>query len=204
MSDTMTLEREQTAQTATHGTGTLTIGGTNYRQDSKGNLVPEGNIRSEDLLQDQTVRSIMAFALSLNAQIERFRDHTMFDLGAFDALLAEKFGAKIGGAKGNRTYQTFDGLMKIQVQVSDLTDFGPELQAARSLVEECIRDWSTDAREELQTLIGGAFQTDKEGQISKSRLFMLFNREIKDERWKRAMDAVRQSIRVTGLTVGRQ
>ena len=66
------------------------------------------------------------------------------------------------------------------------------------MVEECIRDWSTDAREELQTLIGGAFQTDKEGQISKSRLFMLFNREIKDERWKRAMDAVRQSIRVTG------
>jgi hypothetical protein len=42
--------------------------------------------------------------------------------GDFDALIAQEYGAKIGGAKGNRTYQSFDGLMKVQVQVAEAAD----------------------------------------------------------------------------------
>ena len=178
--------------------GVTIVNGREFMADAKGNLVPVANIKPEDKLQDTTVREIMAFAVDLNAQITRFRDHTMVDLGAFDALLSEKYGAKIGGAKGNRTYQTFDGLMKVIVQVSDLISFGPELQAAKTLIDECLTEWSADSRQEIQAVITRAFNTDKEGQINKSELFMLLRLEIEDARWNRAMDAIRASIRITG------
>lgn len=178
--------------------GLIEVNGRMFMEDAKGNLIPEANIKAEDKLQDQTVRKIMGFALDLNAQLERFRNHTMVDLGAFDAILAEKYGAKIGGKKGNRTYQTIDGKMKIVVQVADLIDFGPELQIAKALIDECVTEWSADSRTEIQTIITRAFNTDKEGQINRAELFKLLNLDINDDRWVRAMEAIRGSIRVTG------
>jgi len=192
------LEQTKVVPIAHPAIGVVDVGGRQFMGDAKGNLVPVANIRPEDLLQDQTVRKVMEFALDLNAQITRFRDHTMVDLGTFDALLAEHYDAKIGGAKGNRTYQTFDGLMKVQVQVSDLVAFGPELQIAKSLLDECLNEWAADSRQEIQAVITRAFNTDKEGQINKSELFMLLRLHIQDDRWKRAMDAIRNSIRITG------
>ena len=80
--------------------------------------MPVANIRDEDKLQDQTVRKIIAFALDLNAQIARFRDHTMVDLGEFDAILSEEYGAKIGGEKGT-LYRCVNGKLSIMVGGSE-------------------------------------------------------------------------------------
>ena len=178
--------------------GVVVINGREYIPDAKGNLVRAEMVKPQHKLEDETVRKIMAFALDLNQQIARFRNHTMVDLGTFDALLAQEYGAKIGGAKGNRTYQTFDGLMKVQVQVADQIDFGPELQIAKRLVDECLNEWSADSRPEIQTLVSDAFDTDKEGKINRAKIFMLLRHSIEDERWIRAMDAIRDAMRVTG------
>lgn len=178
--------------------GVTIINGREFFTDARGGFVPLNVVKAQHKLEDETVRKIMAFALDLNAQIARFRNHTMVDLGTFDALLAQEYGAKIGGAKGNRTYQTFDGLMKVQVQVADQVDFGPELQVAKKLVDECLNEWSADSRPEIQALVSDAFDTDKEGKINRSKIFMLLRHSIEDERWQRAMDAIRDAMRITG------
>lgn len=169
-----------------------------HRQDARGAYVPEEMIKPVDLLIDDTVRNIMGFARDLSAQIGRFRGHTFDDIGSLQALVDEKYGATLGGKKGNLTLTTFDGLMKVQVQVADQLDFGPELQAAKKLVDECLMDWSSDARSEIRALVTRAFQVDKEGKINRAEIFMLLRVAIEDERWVRAMDAVRDSIRVIG------
>lgn len=174
------------------------VGGRDFMKNAKGDLVAVANIKPADKLQDETVRKIIGFALDLSAQIDRFRSHTMVDLGSFDALLEQEYGAKIGGKKGNRTYQTFDGLMQVKVQVADQIDFGPELQIAKSLLDECMIEWTADSRPEIQSIITRAFNTDKEGQINRAELFMLLRLDIEDERWSRAMEAIRNSMRVTG------
>ncbi len=178
--------------------GITIVNGREYMHDAKGNLVPAVNIKPEDRLEDEMVRKIIAFAIALSAQITRFRDHTMADISSFDQLLAQEYGATIGGKKGNKTYQTFDGLMRVQVQVADQIAFGPQLQVAKGLIDECLNEWSVESRPEIQTIVTRAFNTDKEGQINKSELFMLLRLEIDDTRWKRAMEAIRASIRVTG------
>lgn len=178
--------------------GITIINGKEYMTDAKGGYIPLAMVKPQDKLQDETVRKIIAFALDLNAQIARFRGHSMTDLGDLDALLAQEYGAKIGGAKGNRTYQTVDGLMKVQVQVAELIDFGPELQIAKSLIDECLNEWSADSRPEIQAIVTRAFNTDKEGKINRAEIFMLLRHQIEDVRWQRAMDAIRDAMRVTG------
>ncbi|RVL51072.1 DUF3164 family protein [Sinorhizobium meliloti] len=179
-------------------TGIVKVNGRDYMPDAKGNLVPVEAIKPADKLEDETVRKIIGHARGLSAQIGRFKQHTFDDLGDFEALLAQEYGAAKGGAKGNKTFMTFDGLMKVQVQVQDYIDFGPQLQIAKGLVDECLNEWSADSRPEIRAIVTRAFNTDKAGQINRAEIFMLLRLDIEDERWKRAMDAIRDAMRVVG------
>lgn len=178
--------------------GIVLVEGEDYMRDGKGALVPASLIKPQHLLEDQTVRKIAGYALALSAQIARFKEHTFDDIGAFEAILAEDYGTSVGGPKGNKTLMSHDGLFKVQVQVADCIDFGPQLQVAKELVDECLNEWAADARAELRAIVTRAFNTDKQGQINRSEIFMLLRLDIKDPRWVRAMDAIRDAMRVVG------
>lgn len=179
--------------------GVTTVKGKAYLTDARGALVPVELVKPQHKLEDELVRKIVAFARDLSAQVGRFRGHTMTDLGEYDALLDQEYGGRPRqSVKGNRTYQTFDGLLKVQVQVSDTVDFGPELQIAKGLIDECVTEWSDDARPEIRAIVTRAFNTDKEGQINRADIYMLLRLDIEDERWRRAQDAIRDAMRVVG------
>lgn len=178
--------------------GIVVVNGREHMADAKGRLVPIETIKPADKLQDETVRKIMTYARDLSAQVARFKVHTFDDLGAFEALLAQEYGSKVGGAKGNKTFMSFDGLQKIQVQVQEYIDFGPQLQVAKNLIDECLNEWAASAGAELRTIVTRAFNTEKAGQINRSEIFMLLRLDIADERWKRAMEAIRDAMRVVG------
>jgi hypothetical protein len=178
--------------------GVTNVNGKPYMADAKGALVPLEMVKPADKLEDEIVRKIMGYAGDLSTQIARFRGHTMTDLGEFDALLDQEYGVKKGGKKGNRTYQTFDGLKKVVVSVADFIDFGPQLQVAKTLIDECLNEWSADSRPEIRAIVTRAFNTDKEGQINRSEILMLLRMQIEDERWLKAMSAIRDAMRVTG------
>lgn len=178
--------------------GIIIIGGKPMMEDAKGRYVPVANVKPADKLTDQTVRKIIEFARDLSSQIARFKGHTYDDIGTLLALIAGQYGEEKGGAKGNLSLITFDGRLKVTVKVADQLAFGPELQAAKQLVDACLAEWSDGSRDELVTVVNRAFQVDKEGLINRAELFMLLRVEIKNERWQAAMDAVRDSIRVIG------
>lgn len=178
--------------------GRVTVDGKDYMPDAKGKLVPVELIAPLELLEDETVRKIAGFGLALSEQVERFKGHTFEDLGDYDAVAAQEYDAKKGGAKGNKTYMSFDGLWKVQVQVSDYVEFGSQLQIAKELIDECLNEWAADSRPEIRAIVTRAFNTDKAGQINKSEIFMLLRLEIEDGRWQQAMRAIRDAMRVVG------
>lgn len=176
----------------------VTIGGQTYLPDAAGRLTPVEMIKPQHLLEHELVRKVMGYAVAISAQVSRFKGHTFEDLGSFDALLEQQYGLTSRGRKGNRTYSTYDGLMAIELRVADQIDFGPELQVAKGLLDECLNEWAAEARPEIRAIVTRAFNTDKEGQINRSEIFMLLRLEIEDERWQRAMAALREAIRVIG------
>ena len=78
--------------------------------------------------------------------------------------------------------------------LGDLIEFGPELQAAKLLIDECLTQWSADSGVEIRALVNRVFQVDKEGQINRAELFMLMRTHIEDERWARAMEAIKSIL----------
>lgn len=169
-----------------------------YMADAKGRLVPESLVKGADKLQDQTVRKLMGYADDLSATIARFKGHVFDDVGAFLALIAEQYGATRGGTKGNITLTSFDGLQKVQVAVADHMSFGPELQVAKGLIDVCIAEWAEGVNVNIRALVEHAFRVDKEGQVSRDGIFALRRVAIEDDRWKQAMTAIADSIRIEG------
>ena len=178
--------------------GRQVVGETEFMADAKGGLVPVALIKPQHLLEDELVRKVMGHAMALSDQVARFKEHTFDDLSGFEALLAQEYGSTFGGAKGNKTLTSHDGLYQIKVQVADNVVFGPELQIAKTLVDECLNEWAAGARDEIRAIVTRAFNTDKEGQINRAEIFMLLRLEITDARWTRAMTAIRDAIRIVG------
>lgn len=176
----------------------IEVAGSPYMRDARGALVPADLVRPSDKLEDEVVRKVMSFALALSAQVARFKAHTFTDLGEFDALLAQEYGLTKGGPRGNRSYTSYDGLMRVSVRVADLIDFGPQLQTAKALMDECLNEWAADARPEIRAIVTRAFNTDKEGQINRAEIFTLLRLDIADPRWQDAMRAIREAMRVVG------
>ncbi|MGY2732371.1 DUF3164 family protein [Sphingomonas sp. UYP23] len=178
--------------------GAINVGGTPYLSDAKGNLVPLASVKAADLLMDETVRAIVANAREVSAVVANLKSQTFQSVGDLQALIAQDYGAIIGGKKGNITLTSFDGRQKVQVQVADLLEFGPELQPAKALIDECLTEWAVGSAMELRALVNRVFQVDKDGQINRAELFMLLRVEIQDDRWTRAMKAIRDSMRIIG------
>jgi hypothetical protein len=167
-----------------------------YRKDAKGRLIPVESIKQIDLERDSLVMEIIAKALDVNKMLAQFKATVFADIQAFIELSGERYGAKVGGAKGNVSLTTFDGRYMIKRAVSDTLTFDEGLQAAKALIDECVHEWTEGARSEIRTLINDAFNVDKEGKISTGRILSLRRLEIKDEKWQQAMNALSESVRV--------
>jgi len=87
------------------------------------------------------------------------------------------------------------------VQVADHIDFGPELQIAKGLDDECLNEWSAEARPESRAIVTRAFNTDKAGQINRSENFMLLRLDISDARWLRTLAAT-DAADLAAMTAG--
>lgn len=167
-----------------------------YRQDAQGRLVPEATIKPIDLHRDALVLGVHTQALEVAGIIATFKQAVLGQVDAFVQESADRFGARMGGSKGNLTFTTFDGKLKLVVAVQETLVFDERLQVAKQLVDECIRGWSEGSRPEIITLVADAFRVDKAGNISAGRILGLRRLEIKDRKWEKAMKAISESVSV--------
>ncbi len=178
--------------------GQVEVAGKIYMINAKGGLDPVETVKASDQLQDEVVRKIVGYALPLEAQIGRFKQHSFDDVDAYIDLLAQQFKTKPRGTKGNLQLTSYDGLLKVNIAVADNIVFGPELQIAKQLFDECVTEWSADSNPHIRALITRAFNTDNQGQVNRAELLSLTRVEIDDERWNRAVQAIREAQRVIG------
>ncbi|SHI74752.1 DUF3164 family protein [Halodesulfovibrio aestuarii] len=169
-----------------------------YMENAQGHLVPVEQIKPVDLARHELVMEKVDKAKAMQDELAALKGEIMNDVETFVSLSAEQYGVKIGGQKGNVSLVSYDGQYQIKRQISEHLDFDERLQAAKSLVDECLKDWTEGSPGELRAVVNDAFQVDKEGKINVGRILGLRRLQIMDERWKRAMEAISDSIRVTG------
>jgi hypothetical protein len=167
-----------------------------YMQDAKGSLIPIDMVKEIDKLRDSLVKEIAQKAAEMSSVLEGFKKKSMDDIEAFIDLSAEKYGVAMGGKKGNVTLTSFDGSLKLIRAMADKIVFDERLQVAKSLIDECIHEWTKETRSEIKTLIDTAFEVDKEGKINTGRVLGLRRLDITDPKWLKAMEAISDSITV--------
>lgn len=173
---------------------------TGYRKNAQGYLVPEDLIRPVDKLRDDVVLDIVEAAKVLRQAMIDFKTASMQKIGDFTDLSSKEYGVEYGGTKGNVTLPSFDGQFKIMRAVGDHRVFDERIQAAKKLIDDCVIAWSDGANDNLKALVDHAFRVNKQGRIDVNEVLGLRQVEIDDARWQEAMDAIADSIRVTGTS----
>lgn len=169
-----------------------------FRRNARGHLVPLDQIKEIDRLRDDLVQSVIAKVKALQAEMRRVKAEISSEVEAFLELSAREYDTTYGGKKGNVTLASFDGQYQVKRAVADHLAFDERLQVAKELIDQCIHEWTAGSRSEVQALVEHAFQTDKEGKISTARVLGLRSLNIQDEKWQQAMQAIMDSIQVTG------
>ena len=169
-----------------------------YRQNANGDLVLIENIEPIDLLRDELVNSIADRSKEMSGQLSIFKTDALDEIQAFVATSAERFKAKMGGTKGNLSLFSFDGRYKVQVANQDYITFDERLQVAKALIDKCIKKWSEGSDPKIMALVNDAFQVDKAGNVNIRRVLGLRSLDIDDKDWKKAMDAISESVQVMG------
>ncbi|CAL4866701.1 hypothetical protein MMA231_00945 [Asticcacaulis sp. MM231] len=173
--------------------GVVEHGGRKYMRLANGGLQLVENIRPQSLLQDQVVRKLIAEAKALSGKVQTFRDHALDEVETFVDVLNERYGAKRGGEKGNVSLVTVDQTMKVERSIGEFIDFGPELESARALFNECVQEWGEFAKAELVSMVNRGFQLSK-GKVNRSALLGLLQVQSEDQRWKDAQLALQEAI----------
>jgi hypothetical protein len=75
------------------------------------------------------------------------------------------------------------------------------MEVAKTMVYDCIRAWSKGADDHLLAIVDRVFSPGRNGQIKTADVLDLLRLDINDNRWEAAMQAVRDSILVTGSAV---
>ena len=169
-----------------------------YKRNAAGHLVPIDSIKEIDLARDEFVADVARKAAEVSAILRDFKAKLGDDIQAFLELSAERYGADLGGARGNLNLTSFDGRFKVCRCVADRIEFNEQLQAAKALVDECLREWTKAGDPRARAVIEQAFQTDKKGNINIKRILGLRQLKIDDDKWLMAMKAIGDAVTVTG------
>lgn len=166
-----------------------------YWQNANGDLIAEANIKDIDKLRDSLVKTLFSKARSNSATLAEFKNESLDEVAAFVSTSATEYNVELGGKKGNVTLYSFDGKYKIQRSMADSVVFDERLQAAKALIDECTTRWLQGANANLAAIVNGAFQVDKEGEVSTSRVLGLRQLKIDDAQWNQAMQAIGDSMK---------
>ncbi len=167
-----------------------------YWQDANGSLVPVAKIKDIDKDRDTVVRDLVEGAKAVSAHLVAFKLVAMQGVHEFVERSLAQYDVQHGGKKGNITLVSFDGRYKIVRAMQDAVTFDERLQAAKALIDECVKAWSKGSNDNIKVLVNNAFQVDKQGSVNTGRILNLRTLKIADEKWLRAMQAISDSMKV--------
>ncbi len=160
----------------------------------KGHFIPVSAISVPKQLESELVERLCSQARENSQWMKMFKADAISEVDSFRDLLADNYEVTRGGKKGNLTLHSYDGRFRIVKQRSEHVGFGPELQIAKQLIDQCINEWSEGANENLRIIVNRAFEVDKKGKISTARVLELRTYKIDHPDWIKAMEALSEAV----------
>ncbi len=169
------------------------IDGVVFREDSRGALVPETSIKPQDILKDDLVEESAAKIIALEGEMRKVKNEVLEAIRTYIDLIGEKYGVKLGGQKGNIQLVSLDGKTKILISISERISLNENVIAAKELIDQYLEDAIKGSSADIKQLVTSAFRV-KQGSLDARSILRLRQLNIEDERWRKAMDIIADSI----------
>jgi len=167
-----------------------------YMKNGMGHLVPVEQVRTIDKLRDEIVRRMIGGAKMLAKHRAQYQEECFGMVTDFVELAAAEHGVTLGGEKGNIQLTSYDGTMRV-IRANDYQiTFTEGMTAARKIILDCVEKWTEGANKNLAALVQKAFEVDKDGHLSASKILGLYQYDIVDDEWSRAINIIRESVQV--------
>ncbi len=160
----------------------------------EGAKMPINKIKPADLARHNLVNNIVGETKAAQELLKKHKEDTLLKIYEFLDEVAKQYGTTYGGTKGNVTLTSYDQKMKVVISKNEQIAFTEQLAIAEKLVGECLEDWSDGANENLVAFVKTAFHRTKEGGVSVGKMLGLLRLEIKEDKWQRAMLALKDSM----------
>lgn len=168
-----------------------------YTLLGNGTMVPTSSILEVDKERSLVVEKLCLAAQKQSRDLTMFKAESMTTVQEFVRASLETYGVAHGGKKGNITLNTLDGKYRVVRSIQESIVFDERVQAAKALIDECIQLWSKGSNDHIKALVMKAFNVDKANKINTNEVLSLRTLDIKDDKWKLAMEAISASIQVT-------
>jgi hypothetical protein len=176
------------------------IDGKYYLKNARGGLDPECIIPAIDLLRDETVEEVMREAFQLQRLVQFKRDELFERVSAFLEVSKQEHDANYGGAKGNVTLTSYDGLLQVKISIGEHRTFNEKIQTAKSLIDEYLGEITAggDVSADIKVIILEFFNVGKHGKVDLNLLNRMKRWEITHPKWKAGIDAIDKAVDVIG------
>ncbi len=164
--------------------------------NAMGDVVPVKYVPKYDRARDAVVKKIHARFVKARAALEALVVDCLKDI---DSLKAFKDSGAMGGAKGNISLTSFDGLVTIQVKQNYCIRLDERVIKARELMFDYAKKIAGQVEGNdgaaLLEIIKGAFEANKQGALPYAKVLGLLKLNINAPAWVEAKQLLTDAIK---------
>lgn len=170
--------------------------------DAKGFIErPDGSQIHYDKLEPQkqvehdVVSSLFERAVLISKELATFKQTAIGEMIAARVMMLHDHGVKKGGNEGNLTLRSACGRMMAKMSVSKHVTFGPELEAAKALIDEFLEaELAKGGSDFIREIVEKVFKVNAKGRIDTGGILGLREHRFDDPIWSNAMLAIDEAI----------
>ncbi|MGR3760919.1 DUF3164 family protein [Roseobacteraceae bacterium NS-SX3] len=129
-----------------------------------------------------------------NERLVSLKKRALREMIAYRDMMLEDYGIKVGGSEGGFSLKSLCGTRKVEMSVAKHVSFGPELVAAKELLDEFLNQELEGSSDVIREIVTSAFKLNAKGRLDTSGILGLKKHRFDNPTWTRAMDAIEDAV----------
>lgn len=165
-------------------------------RDHNGFEVPVTAIQKADLQKDKSAKKLAEKFKEMSLKLQHLKDFAFDEADKIYETQLRAYeidGKAVDNLKGNFTFYSYDKRFKIEVNIGQRLEFDNKINLAKIEIDEYLKEITDGQHSDIITIVNHAFTTVR-GKLDHKRILQLFSYKIKNARWEKAMQLLKDSI----------
>lgn len=165
-------------------------------QDHNGYEIPLASVAKIELQKDKIARKMADKFKKMSLLLTNLKDEAFDDADKiYESQLRayEIDGKNTEKMKGNFTFYSYDKSIKIEVNIGQRLEFDDKINLAKAEIDAYLEEITEGQNSDIITIVNHAFTTVR-GKLDHKKILQLFSYKIKNARWEKAMQLLKDSI----------